>query len=73
MKKRWKLFTLMALFAFGVTLISWPRSAQADLGTLTTSVNSATVGQTVTVTGSMSNLSGASVTLVNTVINVPAP
>jgi hypothetical protein len=65
MKKRWKLFTLMALFAFGVTLISWPRSAQADLGTLTASVNSATVGQTVTVTGSLSNLSGASVTLVS--------
>ena len=65
MKKRWKLFTLMALFAFGVTLISWPHSAQADLGTLTASVSSATVGQTVTVTGSMSNLSGASVTLVS--------
>jgi hypothetical protein len=66
MSKRWKLFTLVALFAFGVTLISWPRSAQADLGTLTTSVASATIGQTITVTGSLSNVSGASVTLVAT-------
>jgi hypothetical protein len=65
MKKRWHLFTLMAIFALGVTLISWPRSAQADLGTLTASVNSTTVGQTATITGSMSNLSGASVTLVS--------
>ena len=65
MKKRWHLFTLMAIFALGVTLISWPRSAQADLGTLTASPSSLTVGQTATITGSMSNLSGASVTLVS--------
>jgi hypothetical protein len=64
MKQRWKLFALMAVFAFGVTLISWPRSANADLGTLTVSPSSVTVGQTATVTGSLSNLSGASVTLV---------
>jgi len=54
----------MAIFALGVTLISWPRSAAADLGTLSASVSSATVGQTVTITGSLNNLSGASVTLV---------
>jgi hypothetical protein len=54
----------MAVFAFGVTLMSWPRSANADLGTLTASVSSAAIGQTVTVTASMSNLSGASVTLI---------
>ena len=65
MRKRWKLFALMAIFAFGVTLISWPRSANADLGTLTASVSSANVGQTATITGSLSNLSGASVTLVS--------
>jgi hypothetical protein len=58
-----KLLPLVALFAFGAFTVGLPKAAQANLGTLTTSATTAAIGQPVTVTASLSNISGANVTL----------
>jgi hypothetical protein len=51
------------LIAIGVTFTSGIRSAQADLGSLTLSANNAVFGQTVTVTGVVTNAANSLVTL----------
>lgn len=54
---------LLLLIAIGVTFASGIRSAQADLGSLTLSANNAVFGQTVTVTGIVTNAANSLVTL----------
>ena len=55
--------SLLMLIAIGVTFVGGIRSAQADLSSLTLSANNAVFGQTVTVTGVVTNAATSLVTL----------